>query len=131
MTEYIPCFDSHFHIIEPAFPLVSNNGLLPKPFTTDHYLKQISHLNVTVKGGAVVSGSFQAFDTSYLENALQCLGPSYVGVINIKNTMSDDGILNLHQVGVRAVRFNLYRGGSDSETLLIRDASTAITKDTC
>ena len=103
-------FDSHFHIIDTRFPLVPNNGYLPPEFTAADYLGAVSDLGVT--GGAVVSGSFQAFDQSYLIDALATLGPTFVGVANIAETTSDDELLRLGEAGVRGVRFNLYRGGS-------------------
>ena len=103
-------FDSHFHIIDTRFPLVPNNGYLPPEFTAADYLGAVSDLGVT--GGAVVSGSFQAFDQSYLIDALATLGPMFVGVANIAETTSDDELLRLGEAGVRGVRFNLYRGGS-------------------
>lgn len=71
-------FDAHFHIIDPRFPLVPNNGYLPDPFTAVDYRERAETLGVT--GGAVVSGSFQAFDQEYLKHALTQLGPGYVGV---------------------------------------------------
>ena len=64
-------------------------------------------------GGAVVSGSFQAFDQSYLIDALDKLGPSYVGVTQLPVTVSDEELIKLHNAGVRAVRFNLMCGGSE------------------
>ena len=60
-------FDAHFHIIDPRFPLVANNGYLPDPFTATDYRARAAALHVT--GGAVVSGSFQAFDQTYLRDA--------------------------------------------------------------
>ncbi|WP_104044504.1 amidohydrolase family protein [Arthrobacter sp. ZGTC412] len=108
MTRHI--FDSHFHIIDSRFPLVPNNGYLPPEFTATDYLRAVSDLGVT--GGVVVSGSFQAFDQSYLTDALATLGPMFVGVANIAETTSDDELLRLAEAGVRGVRFNLYRGGS-------------------
>jgi len=66
-----------------------------------------------VTGGAVVSGSFQKFDQSYLLDALQRLGPNFVGVTQLPVTVSDAEIMRLHAAGVRAVRFNLYRGGPE------------------
>lgn len=63
-------------------------------------------------GGAVVSGSFQAFDQTYLVDALQNLGPSFVGVTQLPPSVSDDDVLALDAIGVRAIRFNLRRGGS-------------------
>ncbi|WP_372512310.1 amidohydrolase family protein, partial [Mycolicibacterium gadium] len=70
-------FDAHFHIIDPRFPLVPNNGYLPEAFTVADYRMRVDPLDIT--GGAVVSGSFQAFDQSYLKDALAQLGPGFVG----------------------------------------------------
>ena len=61
----------------------------------------------------MVSGSFQAFDQTYLLDALERLGPSFVGVTQLPSSVSDEQILRLHAAKVRAVRFNLYRGGSE------------------
>lgn len=104
-------FDAHLHIIDPRFPLIPNNGYLPEPFTCKDYLDRLTSYNVI--GGAIVSGSFQGFDQSYLLSALQELGPSYVGVINLRADATDEEILKLNAAGVRAVRFNLMRGGSE------------------
>ena len=71
-------------------------------------------------GGAIVSGSFQAFDQGYLLDALERLGPSFVGVTQVPSSVTDEEVLWLHTAGVRAVRFNLYRGGSESLDLLER-----------
>jgi predicted TIM-barrel fold metal-dependent hydrolase len=115
-------FDAHFHIIDPRFPLVPNNGYLPEEFTAADYRERVTPLDVT--GGAVVSGSFQAFDQTYLKDALAQLGQGFVGVTQIPADTTDDDILALDRVGVRAVRFNLYRGGSvtlgDVDTLARR-----------
>ncbi|PJZ77614.1 amidohydrolase family protein [Leptospira neocaledonica] len=104
-------FDSHFHIIDPRFPLVPNHGFLPEPFTVSDYNKQADWLRI--KGGAVVSGSFQVFDQTYLLDALSVLGKNYVGVTQLPANTKDSEILSLHNSGVRAVRFNVRRGGSE------------------
>ena len=103
-------FDSHLHIIDPQFPLVPNDGYVPNPFTVEDYQTAVGTL--AVQGGAVISGSFQAFDTTYLLNALRQLGPAFVGVAQLPPDVSDRAILALDGAGVRAVRFNLRRGGS-------------------
>lgn len=105
-----PLFDSHLHIIDPRFPLVENQGYLPPAYPTDAYLAAAGPLGVT--GGAVVSGSFQAFDQGYLLAALAALGPGFVGVTQIPPDLPDAEIATLAAAGVRAVRFNLKRGGS-------------------
>jgi predicted TIM-barrel fold metal-dependent hydrolase len=105
-------FDSHLHIIDPAFQLVPNQGFLPDPFTVDDYLRKARSLGVTA--GAIVSGSYQAFDQGYLLSALKRLGPTFVGVTQLPASIPDVEIIRLNEKGVRAVRFNLKRGGSES-----------------
>lgn len=110
MLNQFKIFDSHLHIIDNRFPLVANNGYLPNEFTSNDYLERMKPYDLC--GGAVVSGSFQGFDQSYLMNALEKLGPSFVGVTQLPVTVSDDEIIQLNHTGVRAIRFNLKRGGS-------------------
>lgn len=83
---------------------------MPDPFTVQDYQERIECLGIA--GGAVVSGSFQAFDQGYLISALKLLGPSYVGVTQIPSDTTDERIQELHDARVRAVRFNIARGGS-------------------
>lgn len=103
-------FDAHLHIIDPAFPLRENDGFLPDPFRVSDYRRRVDGLGIA--GGAVVSGSFQAFDQGYLFAALDALGAAYVGVMQVPADVSDAQILALDTAGVRAVRFNAHRGGS-------------------
>jgi predicted TIM-barrel fold metal-dependent hydrolase len=111
MLDQLKIFDSHFHIVDYQFPLVPNNGYLPNEFTYKNYLDRMAPYDLC--GGAIVSGSFQVFDQSYLVDALAKLGPSFVGVTQLPVTVSDDEIIQLNNAGVRAVRFNLKRGGSE------------------
>lgn len=107
----IKIFDSHLHIINPDFPLYENQGFMPEPFKIQDYLSKLSKYKLS--GGAIVTGSFQRQDQSYLIDALEKLGPNYVGVTQLLSNTSDEEILALHKSGVRAVRFNLKRGGSE------------------
>jgi predicted TIM-barrel fold metal-dependent hydrolase len=100
-------FDAHFHIIDPRFPLVPNQGYLPSPFTVADYRARVGF-----DGGAVVSGSFQAFDQTYLVDALRALGDGFVGVAQVPDDISDEEVLELRDAGVRAFRLNLHRGAS-------------------
>lgn len=104
-------FDSHVHIIDRRFPLVPNNGFLPNDFTCDDYLERTKSFRSV--GGAIVSGSFQAFDQTYLIAALKELGSNYVGVTQLPVSVSAEEVIKLDGIGVRAVRFNLRRGGSE------------------
>ena len=110
-TKKFKSFDSHFHIIDQRFPLVENNGFIPEPFSCADYKERLKDYDLA--GGTIVSGSFQALDQGYLVAALQELGPNYVGVTQLPATVSDDEVLALNDAGVRGVRFNLKRGGSE------------------
>lgn len=112
MIEKHKLFDAHFHIIDYSYPLVSNNSYLPAEFNCLDYMAIAKKLNIV--GGAIVSGSFQAFDQSYLKAALKILGPGFVGVTQLPASTSDAEILALNDCGVRAIRFNLKRGGSEN-----------------
>ncbi|OEJ30517.1 amidohydrolase family protein [Streptomyces subrutilus] len=105
-----PVFDAHLHIVDPRFPLTQNQGYLPPAFTVARYRERVAGLGIG--GGAVVSGSFQGFDQAYLRAALAALGPGYAGVTQVPATVTDEEIGGLDAAGVRAVRFNVRRGGS-------------------
>ncbi len=106
-----PLFDAHFHVIDPRFPLVPNRGYLPDRYTVSDYRERMEGYDL--RGGAVISGSFQAFDQDYLVDALQRLGPAFVGVTQLPADVTDEELRELHEYGVRAVRFNPKRGGSE------------------
>ena len=105
-------FDSHCHIIDHRFPIVPNQGYTPPNFTMTDYLAQVKPLGVVA--GAVVSGSFQANDQTYLIDTLPKLGTGWVGVTQIPNDYPDAEIAKLGAIGIRAVRFNVFRGRIDS-----------------
>ncbi len=111
MLNKFPLFDSHFHVIDPNFPLVPNKDFLPDAFTAEAYLKRMQGYDLV--GGAVVSGSFQTFDQGYLLAALKRLGSGFVGVTQVPASITDDELSLLDNVGIKAVRFNLKRGGSE------------------
>lgn len=105
-------FDAHFHIIDFKYPVVENNGYLPPEFPIKQYQHQTKDLDII--GGAIVSGSFQVFDQTYLKASLKSLGKNYFGVANIPYHLSDKELQSLHTSNVKAVRFNLKRGGSET-----------------
>ncbi|WP_152345739.1 amidohydrolase family protein [Brevibacterium sp. CFH 10365] len=115
MSKLQRAFDAHLHIVDPNHPLIENNGYLPDPFMVADYrarLQSLPEVGVEVAGGAVVSGSFQGFDQGYLIEALRELGPNYVGVTQLPTETTDDQIRRLDEAGIKALRFNIARGGS-------------------
>ena len=116
-------FDSHCHIIDHRFPIVANQGYTPPNFPLEDYLTQVKPLGVVA--GAVVSGSFQANDQTYLIDTLPKLGAGWVGVTQISNDYPDAEIAKLGAIGVRAVRFNVFRGRIDSVDDIVALANRA------
>jgi predicted TIM-barrel fold metal-dependent hydrolase len=116
-------FDSHCHIIDHRFPIVANQGYTPPHFPLEDYLAHAKPLGVVA--GAVVSGSFQAEDQTYLMDILPKLGPAWVGVTQIPNNYPDAEIARLGKFGVRAVRFNVFRGRIDSVDDIVALATRA------
>lgn len=104
-------FDAHFHIIDFDFPTIKNQGYTPPSFEVPDYQKETAGLDI--QGGAIVSGSFQGFDQDYLLKALNQMGPTFCGVTQLPSTVTDEEIVSLHNNGVRALRFNIKRGGSE------------------
>ena len=103
-------FDAHFHIIDPAYTLAGNNGFTPDWYTVQDYRAELAPMDLELVGGAVVSGSFQAWDQSYFEGALGKLGKGFVGVTQLDPATSDAELSRLDALGIKAIRFNLYRG---------------------
>lgn len=104
-------FDAHFHVIDPRFTLVPNRGFVPERYTINDYRDRLAAYSLC--GGAVISASFQAFDQDYLVDALSRLGDGYAGVTQLPVEVSDEELIELNASGVRGVRFNVKRGGSE------------------
>ena len=104
-------FDAHFHIIDYQFPIIESQGYMPPSYDAQAYREETKDLEI--QGGAIVSGSFQGFDQTYLLHSLKQLGPAFCGVTQLPYTVTDEEIEALHKKGVRALRFNIKRGGSE------------------
>ncbi|WP_233608662.1 amidohydrolase family protein [Nocardia stercoris] len=111
-------FDAHVHIIDPRFPLIENEGFIPAAFTIADYRERMRAFEV--QGGAVVSASFQGYDTEFLRTAIAELGPGWVGVVNLPHDTTDEDIAELDRAGVRALRFNLKRAAGDIAELTMQ-----------
>ena len=105
-------FDAHCHIIDHRYPIVPNQGYTPPPYPLADYLRDTKPLGVS--SGVVVSGSFHGFDQSYLRAVLPQLGSQWVGVTQVPNDIPDQELAALAAIGVRGLRFNLFRGRIES-----------------
>jgi len=123
LTQQRRLFDSHCHIIDHRFPIVANQGYTPPHFPLEDYLARAKPLGIVA--GAVVSGSFQAEDQTYLMDILPKLGPAWAGVTQIPNDYPDAEIARLGTLGVRAVLFNVFRGRIDNVDDIVALATRA------
>jgi predicted TIM-barrel fold metal-dependent hydrolase len=116
-------FDAHCHIIDKQFPIIANQGFIPDTFTLEDYQKQTTPLGIT--SGAIVSGSFHGYDQTYLRAVLPKLGPRWVGITQVPPTILDTEISSLALIGVRGLRFNIFRGRIDSVDDIVALANRA------
>jgi predicted TIM-barrel fold metal-dependent hydrolase len=116
-------FDAHCHIIDPRYPIVPNQGYTPPAFTLADYRRDTGPLGVT--SGVVVSGSFHGFDQTYLRAVLPALGRDWVGITQVPANIPDREIAELAALGVRGLRFNVFRGRIDSVDDIVALATRA------
>ena len=116
-------FDAHFHIIDARFQLVANEGYLPPLFPVADY--HVATQPLGVAGGAVVAGSYQGFDQSWLLATLAEMGPGWVGVAQVPPDIPDEDLVKLTTASVRALRFNMFRGQIENVDDLVALATRA------
>jgi hypothetical protein len=119
----VEIFDAHCHIIDKRYPIVPNQGYTPPEYSLENYLQQTIPLGITA--GAIVSGSFHGYDQTYLRSLLPKLGPRWVGITQVPPDVPDIEIASLSSIGVRGLRFNIYRGRIDSVDDIIALATRA------
>lgn len=124
-TQTSQIFDAHCHIIDKRYPIVPNQGYTPPSFTLEEYRQQTIPLGITA--GAIVSGSFHGYDQSYLRALLPQMGPRWVGITQVPQDVPDAEIASLAAIGVRGLRFNIYRGRIDSVDDIVALATRAHT----
>lgn len=122
-TQTSQIFDAHCHIIDKRYPIVANQGYTPPSFTLEEYRQQTIPLGIT--SGAIVSGSFHGYDQSYLRALLPQMGPRWVGITQVPQDVPDAEIASLASIGVRGLRFNIYRGRIDSVDDIVSLATRA------
>ncbi len=116
-------FDAHCHIIDKHYPIVPNQGYVPPSYSIEEYRHQTIPLGITA--GAIVSGSFHGYDQTYLRALLPVLGPRWVGITQVPPDVPDIEIASLSSIGVRGLRFNIYRGRIDSVDDIVALATRA------
>jgi D-galactarolactone isomerase len=109
--------DSHMHIFDPVrFPYPSPTATPPPAATVPDYRLLQERLGVTRV--VVVTASNYATDNRCTVDAIAQLGPDARGVAVIDESFSAAQLQELHDGGIRGIRFNVTRpGGAGAELI--------------
>ena len=101
--------DAHCHIFGPAamFPFAKNRTYTPPDSGLDEFQALQNRLGLS--RSVFVQASCHGTDNSAMLDALVKGSGRYAGVAMIDDTHSDDGLKELHEAGVRGIRFNFVR----------------------
>ena len=98
--------DAHFHVFEPGYPHVPHPHYTFPDGTIDQYLALTGALGI--ERMVLVQPSFYGANNSLLEYTLKRLGPRCRGVIQIEEDTTDAELDAFGDIGVRAVRLDLF-----------------------
>jgi len=102
--------DTHFHVFEPGYPHVPEPLYTFPDGTLDAYLRMAEVLGI--QRMVLVQPSFYGTDNSLLRYVLKRLGPRCGGVVQIDEDASDAELDEFHELGVRAIRLDLFARAS-------------------
>jgi 2-pyrone-4,6-dicarboxylate lactonase len=98
--------DTHFHVFEPGYPHVPAPLYTFPDGTVEAYLRMAEVLGI--ERMVLVQPSFYGTDNSLLRYVLKRLGPRCGGVVQIDEDASDAELDEFHELGVRAIRLDLF-----------------------
>lgn len=102
--------DAHFHVFEPGFPHVPDPLYTFPDGTLEHYLSMAGVLGI--ERMVLVQPTFYGTDNRLLAEVLLRLGPRARGVVRIEEDTSDAELDRYHDLGVRAIRLDLFARAS-------------------
>ena len=98
--------DAHFHVFEPGFPHVPDPLYTFPDGTLEQYLRMAGVLGI--ERMVLVQPTFYGTDNRLLAEVLRRLGPRARGVVRIEEETSDAELDHYHELGVRAIRLDLF-----------------------
>ena len=102
--------DAHFHVFEPGYPHVPDPLYTFPDGTVEQYLAMTEALGI--QRMVLVQPTFYGTDNSLLADALKRLGPRCGGVVRIEEDTTDAELDAFHEIGVRAIRLDLFARAS-------------------
>lgn len=98
--------DTHFHVFEPGFTHVAD-PLYSFPDATLTQYRQLCEV-LGIGRMVVVQPTFYGTDNSVILDVLRRVGPACRGVVRIEDDISDTELDRFHDLGVRAIRLDLF-----------------------
>jgi predicted TIM-barrel fold metal-dependent hydrolase len=115
--------DTHAHIIsaDPAYPMVADRSYTPPPAPEDRYLAMLSANGMS--RGVVIQVSVYGTDNRVMLQSLRRHPGRLRGVAVVSDDIPDRDLQDMHDAGVRGVRFNVLFGGGVSLDIMERLAA--------
>lgn len=111
--------DCHHHIYDPVrFPYLPTDVRNQPPATVDMYRLLQKKLGLT--RNVIVTPSAYGTDNRCTLEGLRDMGKNARAVVVVSGDISDAELLEMHEAGVRGVRFNIATGGSDDREEISR-----------
>jgi 2-pyrone-4,6-dicarboxylate lactonase len=102
--------DTHFHVFEPGFPHVPEPLYTFPDGTLEKYLRVTERLGIDRM--VLVQPTYYGTDNSLLLDVLRTVGPRCRGVVRIADDIGDAELDRYHELGVRAIRLDLFARSS-------------------
>jgi D-galactarolactone isomerase len=101
--------DCHMHVFDDAWPLAATASFIPKPASAAQYKELQAALGLSRV--VVVQASGYAFDNSGMLSAMATFGDNARGVAVVSPTADPAELERLTNLGIRGVRYHMFRGG--------------------
>ncbi len=102
--------DCHHHLYDPAYPWAAEATLKPGPATVDDYRKLQKRLGTS--RNVIVQPSSYGVDNRLLLASIARFAGRARGVAVVNTSVTDAELTQLHDGGVRGIRFNLSQAGT-------------------
>ncbi|MBP2638453.1 MAG: amidohydrolase 2 [Firmicutes bacterium] len=109
--------DCHHHIYDPVrFPYLPTDVRNQPPATVDVY--RLLQRRLGLVRNVIVTPSAYGTDNACTLDALRKMGVNARGVVVVDGSISDAELQDMHNLGVRGIRFNIATGGSDNREMI-------------
>lgn len=109
--------DCHWHIFDTTFPIASYATLKPPPASLKAYFALRDRLGLS-RGVLVQPSTYGTDNRAYLRVMNEIGTKNYRMIAVVNTSVTDSDLINMHECGVRGIRFNLAQAGATSIEML-------------